>query len=143
MLYSCEMLQLFSPPGDRLHFHGRGQSGSRSHFFRSIPVCSRNLAPESKADAGLNEAFILSGERTMSQVKYCSTTDGRTDERPPSTTRRRHEVGCPSYGWLQGFQMAKFVPPHPPLWRNPWKGRDQILQQKPEGPNTYDLKIWL
>ena len=35
--------------------------------------------------------------------------------------------------------------------RNPRKGRDQILQcsvaepivQKPEGPNTYDLKIWL
>ena len=34
---------------------------------------------------------------------------------------------------------------------NPRKGRDQILQcsvggaivQKPEGPTTYDLKIWL
>ena len=40
------------------------------------------------------------------------------------------------------------APPRPPPWRNPRKGRDQILQrsgaivQKPEGPNTYHLKIY-
>ena len=86
MLYSCEMLQLFSPPGDRLHFHGRGgQSGSTPESLSNIPGCSRNLALKSRADAGLREggreAFILSGERTMSQVKYCSTTDGRAAHR--------------------------------------------------------------
>ena len=45
--------------------------------------------------------------------------------------------------------MAKIDPPHSPPWLNPRKGRDQILQrsgaivQKPEGPNTNHLKIWL
>ena len=58
--------------------------------------------------------------------------------------------------WLRSATLQNLIPsspwialPRPPPWRNPRKGRDQILQrrgalvQKPEGPITYDLKILL
>ena len=55
----------------------------------------------------------------------------------------------PSFPWIApGWRAWGRNPP----WRNPRKGRDQILQRtiaeplsffKPEGTNTYNLKIWL
>ena len=35
---------------------------------------------------------------------------------------------------VHGCQMAKFAPPRPPPWRNPRKGRDQILQRSVAEP---------
>ena len=91
----------FSPrPGDRLHFHdrGRGQLGRVLQFVlwgdiwsfaQPPPQITARLLPRRRRS-------YCRGEGTMSQVKYCSTTEERP--RPPSTTRRRHEVGCPSDG---------------------------------------------
>ena len=100
MLYSCEMLQLFSSPRrsialsrprPRPTWPGSAVSSlGRYLVFRATSPSSHSPTPARRRRS------YCRGEGTMSQVKYCSTTEERP--RPPSTTRRRHEVGCPSDG---------------------------------------------
>ena len=67
------------PPEIDCTFTAAANPGPAARSFGASPSV-RATSPQNRrpTDAGLNEAFILSGERTMSQVKYCSTTDGRT-----------------------------------------------------------------
>ena len=89
-----------------------------------------------------------------------NNVDDATSKESSNSRLRRRRPSCQLLMLLPFFCFFKvarwqnliwIVPPCPPSWRNPRKGRDHILQlqrsgvivQKPEGPNTYDLKIWL